>query len=785
MAGLVSSIGEGLSTGIKRAFDTLIGHDSDTKDDAQSSEGSRAESTHRISTTSPEVHSRNKRLRTQPATEPRQPTSLRYSEQQSRSKRESTHSRPNQGRIASAKEYLYRIQSSFDITPLTKSSYLEESPRTRQTYPHSSTGRERGQQRANQRRAVASADEKRLFPGSYPSTEGSIIIPVPSDDWNTTNTMKRKPPGSNVRPANTLNQPGPSLYPLATVSYRGANVSENTAKRQKTNHGFAHDDADDMMSDPFGNRGLQGLQGQHPTPRRQPSIVSVNSQSQETPSQKSNPFTHDEVRNVHSMLNYSKKKGRKPKAGATLPSSPRQGGTFTDPVPVDDNDDVQILSDQRSPPRSMNQTAPPRTSRDDADRHFVRRITAQETRNHAKPATHVLDRIEIDQPRSPLLAETFVRDDEEPDQAPVVHQAQQKFKNRMQSTSNTARPLQPQKTVEDLSEDELSRGPTVQSSARKSKHTVTQQSPSPNRITSTHFSPGARKSGARETSNIPLKSLRMAAGNWENLFLLYSWKHKLIQFFKNDEELHHEGFKIQLSSKHAQTVFCSTESSTAVILVGSNDKLSRGRIWFEFGTTDDYDLFMDAVDHMNSRAKVRDLEAAKFVNVCKSSETHFTPAVETTDPELEAMRQRQGTNTVRERALAAQKGFSLPESTAQTTPLKRTRAMRSDFANQPAKETVQDLSLPPPTSRIEQSTPVRSSRRLQGRDSGKAAIPAEPEVERWTVKHGVPKWDAPLTYPAVGTNRTTVDAEDIARLDDGELLNDNIISFCLREMQEN
>lgn len=30
MAGLVNSIGEGL-TGIKRAFDTFIGHDSDTK----------------------------------------------------------------------------------------------------------------------------------------------------------------------------------------------------------------------------------------------------------------------------------------------------------------------------------------------------------------------------------------------------------------------------------------------------------------------------------------------------------------------------------------------------------------------------------------------------------------------------------------------------------------------------------------------------------------------------------------------------------------------------------
>lgn len=31
MAGLLNSIGEGFTGGIKRAYDTLVGHDSDTK----------------------------------------------------------------------------------------------------------------------------------------------------------------------------------------------------------------------------------------------------------------------------------------------------------------------------------------------------------------------------------------------------------------------------------------------------------------------------------------------------------------------------------------------------------------------------------------------------------------------------------------------------------------------------------------------------------------------------------------------------------------------------------
>jgi hypothetical protein len=150
------------------------------------------------------------------------------------------------------------------------------------------------------------------------------------------------------------------------------------------------------------------------------------------------------------------------------------------------------------------------------------------------------------------------------------------------------------------------------------------------------------------------------------------------------------------------------------------------------------------------------------------------------DLELEAMSRRRGIPTNRERRLAAQSGSPLPEPTSQapTQPLRR--MMRSEFANQSVTRLAQDQSLTPPKPRIEQVTSVRSSGRLR-----KVVQPIEPEIERWTVKHGIPKWDAPLTYPAIGTSRTTIDAEDIARLDDGELLNDNIILFCLREMQEN
>ncbi|GKT98580.1 unnamed protein product [Fusarium langsethiae] len=55
----------------------------------------------------------------------------------------------------------------------------------------------------------------------------------------------------------------------------------------------------------------------------------------------------------------------------------------------------------------------------------------------------------------------------------------------------------------------------------------------------------------------------------------------------------------------------------------------------------------------------------------------------------------------------------------------------------------------------------------------------------WTAQN--PGWDKDwhrsLVYPPTGKNRATVDKEDIARLDEGEFLNDNLISFYLRYLQ--
>ncbi|KAF9763629.1 hypothetical protein IL306_003033 [Fusarium sp. DS 682] len=58
--------------------------------------------------------------------------------------------------------------------------------------------------------------------------------------------------------------------------------------------------------------------------------------------------------------------------------------------------------------------------------------------------------------------------------------------------------------------------------------------------------------------------------------------------------------------------------------------------------------------------------------------------------------------------------------------------------------------------------------------------------EPWTARNPgwERKWHRSLVWPPTGKNRATVDKDDIQRLDEGEFLNDNLISFYLRYLQD-
>ncbi|KAM5342480.1 hypothetical protein ACJ41O_013446 [Fusarium nematophilum] len=105
---------------------------------------------------------------------------------------------------------------------------------------------------------------------------------------------------------------------------------------------------------------------------------------------------------------------------------------------------------------------------------------------------------------------------------------------------------------------------------------------------------------------------------------------------------------------------------------------------------------------------------------------------------------------------------------------------RMQGAPEPAKE-VQCQS-------VEEVAPVTRSQgpeTRRTRKSSPAPLFRERSLDRWTLQN--PNWDKDwhrsLVYPPTGKNRATVDKDDIPRLDEGEFLNDNLISFYLRYLQ--
>ncbi|GAB7360570.1 hypothetical protein MBLNU230_g0455t1 [Neophaeotheca triangularis] len=77
-----------------------------------------------------------------------------------------------------------------------------------------------------------------------------------------------------------------------------------------------------------------------------------------------------------------------------------------------------------------------------------------------------------------------------------------------------------------------------------------------------------------------------------------------------------------------------------------------------------------------------------------------------------------------------------------------------------------------------------SDRRRSARAPPKVRSPSPEFVAKWTEIHKPQAWPHPVVYPSEGPRRTTTDFGDLMRLDEGEFLNDNLISFALRRTEE-
>lgn len=119
--------------------------------------------------------------------------------------------------------------------------------------------------------------------------------------------------------------------------------------------------------------------------------------------------------------------------------------------------------------------------------------------------------------------------------------------------------------------------------------------------------------------------------------------------------------------------------------------------------------------------------------------------------------------------LSAQDGTKAEVGKPQAMPKTTTRPQNTE----------QDIMTSSPATRAS----TRTTRRQTVKEETQTPRPPPRPLFKDTEYANHP-WTKPLVYPATGPNRATVEFADLQRLDDDQLLNDNLVSFGIRYVQQ-
>jgi Ulp1 family protease len=107
---------------------------------------------------------------------------------------------------------------------------------------------------------------------------------------------------------------------------------------------------------------------------------------------------------------------------------------------------------------------------------------------------------------------------------------------------------------------------------------------------------------------------------------------------------------------------------------------------------------------------------------------------------------------------------------------------RSRMKGDVEKETSPSSKSPYFITELDSRTTRKSTRQTKPvKEKSSSPPPAPP---RWTETHDLEEWHQPVMYPPTGRSRITIDFKDIERLDEGEFLNDNLVGYALRRVEE-
>jgi sentrin-specific protease 7 len=394
----------------------------------------------------------------------------------------------------------------------------------------------------------------------------------------------------------------------------------------------------------------------------------------------------------------------------------------------------------------------------------------------------------LDEPGSPRLNETFKRD--EGPQLP-----RQKAPQRMKAESQrVGQRVSPIKDWSD-SADELAGETTVRSQASRSA--------SPQKKMRSRFGNAPTANGRKRSSSPsdlqPTEFARGTRGSRANIpSFEQDDRYKLRAFYatscvltRGDIEMRYDEpekqFDIYLDG-HVQVLrgkqmavsigkgeVSSVEYSTgkhSVHLKGPKTHSSNGHICVEFSCWTDVKNFLDQLfiiteEHLRHDPVHADRLEKLFLTQSSEIEKAFKQ-------QNEQREKREIDDLARTKRDAY---METAEEEIKYEPLPGSRNARQSYGSRVSK--APGLFSSP---YFENSQPRRSSRQVK--PVKEFARSPSPPLIRWTKVNKPQRWAHPVVYPPEGVRRVTVDFQDLERLDEGELLNDNIISFALRRVEE-
>lgn len=263
-------------------------------------------------------------------------------------------------------------------------------------------------------------------------------------------------------------------------------------------------------------------------------------------------------------------------------------------------------------------------------------------------------------------------------------------------------------------------------------------------------------------------------------------KYLEVQLNRRPHEIYDSGEVMTISNRDI-TSYQSCQDETKVVLRGSaSENRSNGMIMLEFKNDKAKSAcFSLLLCIMNDRLKCLPADSAKMEDIFR---------IQSTVVQQDAAKYRG--------KMSAEKKLALQTGAGQVSRRNRVAKEQEEAIQyeQPSDDDKARITVRPrmqggPSEVLEQATaspyfpdidlrPTRKSTRQSKPVIERSPTPP-PAPERWTATHELEPWHQSVMYPPTGPKRVAVDFQDIERLDEGEFLNDNLIGYALRRIEEN